>query len=89
MNNITLHMDILEEARITKVVRGLYALTEWNLELRQLFRYNFPFSLKLPASNTSVYEVGTGIFFNICSYSLTGRGPLSYSQTVRISMRSG
>lgn len=64
MNDITLQMDLLEEPRITQVARGVYALSEWNLQFRQLLRYNFPFQLKLPDSNTSVYEVDEGVLFN-------------------------
>lgn len=63
MSYMTLHMNLLEEPRITQIARGVYSLTKWDLEFRQLLRYNFPFQLKLPDSNTSVIEVEEGTLF--------------------------
>ncbi|MED1919449.1 hypothetical protein P4V64_29625 [Bacillus thuringiensis] len=61
MNEVTLHMDLTENERIQQVARGVYALAEWNLSFRDLFRFKFPFRLSLPDGNPTIYELEEGI----------------------------
>lgn len=61
MNEVTLHLDLTENERIHQVARGVYALTEWNLSFRDLFRFKFPFRLSLPDGNPTIYELEEGI----------------------------
>lgn len=61
MNEGTLHLDLVENERINQVARGVYALTEWNLSFRDLFRYKFPFRISLPDGNPAIYEMEDGI----------------------------
>ncbi|MGQ7890628.1 hypothetical protein [Paenibacillus sp. WC2504] len=61
MNEGTLHLDLIENERIHQVARGVYALTEWNLSFRDLFRFKFPFRLSLPDGNPTIYELEDGV----------------------------
>lgn len=61
MSEVTLHIDLSENERIHQVARGVYALMEWNLTFRDLFRFNFPFRLSLPDGNPTIYELEHGV----------------------------
>ncbi|MEK3839204.1 hypothetical protein [Paenibacillus sp. FSL P2-0136] len=61
MNEGTLHLDLTDNERIHQVARGVYALTEWKLSFRDLFRFKFPFRLSLPDGNPTIYELENGV----------------------------
>lgn len=64
LNEMTLQMDLVEDPRISQVASGVYALSEWNLQFRDLFRYNLKFNLVAPVYGaSSVYELNGGYIF--------------------------
>jgi hypothetical protein len=63
MNDVTLHMDLIEDDRIVQIARGVYSLTEWNLAFSDLIKMKLPFKLSLPHQDSRIIKCDEGRIF--------------------------